>query len=260
MSNRYLLLIAAGAALTAVSPLEASDFLTTAMSARSTASGGVFLPSSDGPLDAMAINPAGLSLIGGPTFEVGVADMFARGEFRNAANSRGTLNANGAIPYGAFAAPVGKSGFSFGLSLIPEMASAAEWNYVDTPEGVGKVSCGPMAHRSDIVVLRPAAGVGVSLSRRLKVGFYGGRCLQPEHSPNGLYLSGASDSGRFENAARPANQRCGLEQQRRRPVPRRPQTRSGGSLAFPHQRAVARHSPGRCRSAVSADRPWRCTV
>lgn len=60
----------------------------------------------------MAVNPAGLTLLGGPLIEVSAAAMFARGTFQNAVNREGHLKSNGALPYGAFGMPIGRSRFT----------------------------------------------------------------------------------------------------------------------------------------------------
>jgi long-subunit fatty acid transport protein len=157
------LLLAAGSAL-------GDDFLMSGASARAVGAAGVYLPGPDSALDAMAMNPAGLALIGAPRVDVSVAAMFARGQFVNSANSDGRLNSNGAVPYGAFGTQIGKSRFSFGLAALPEMMAAARWRYVDTPGGAGNVSYGLMNHNSEILAMRTSAGVGIYLGSRLQVG------------------------------------------------------------------------------------------
>lgn len=146
------------------------DFLTSGASARSTAAGGVYLPSSDNALDAMAINPAGLTSLSAPTLDLSVAAMFARGQFVNSANSNGRLDSNGAVPFGAFGTPLGKSRFSVGVAVLPELMSAAKWRYVDAPGGAGGVSYGMLNNNSEILAMRTAAGLGVSLGSRVQIG------------------------------------------------------------------------------------------
>jgi long-chain fatty acid transport protein len=146
------------------------DFLASGGSARTVATGGAWTPSSTGALDAMAINPAGLALLSTPTVDISLDSAFARGQFVNSANPNGLLNSNGVIPYGAFGMPLGSSRFSIGLAVVPELMSAANWRYTDTPGGVGGVSYGPLNNKSDILAMRAAAGLGWSVSRRLKIG------------------------------------------------------------------------------------------
>jgi long-chain fatty acid transport protein len=99
-----------------------------------------------------------------------VAGMFARGQFTNSANSDGRLDSNGALPYGAFGTPIGKSRFSLGIAVLPELMSAAKWRYVDAPGGVGGVSYGSLNNNSEILAMRSAVGVGVYLGSRVQIG------------------------------------------------------------------------------------------
>src|SRR5688572_26881908 len=128
------------------------DFLSSGASARSMGAGGAYLPGSRSALDAMAINPAGLSLLNARTVEISVAGMSATGRFVNSANSDGRLSSRGVVPYGAFGAPIGQSRFSIGFAALPELMSSAKWRYTDTPGGVGGVSYGLRNHTSEIVV------------------------------------------------------------------------------------------------------------
>ncbi|MEP7366024.1 MAG: outer membrane protein transport protein [Acidobacteriota bacterium] len=147
------------------------DFLTSGAGARTRGTAGVYAPWTESALDAMAVNPAGLTLLGGPVIEVSTAAMFARGTFQNAANSDGKLNANGAIPFGAFGMPIGKSRFTLGFAATPELMSAARWRYTDAPGGAGGVSYGTLDHRSEIFAMRTSAGVGVHVNSKLQLGF-----------------------------------------------------------------------------------------
>lgn len=147
----------------------AEDFLRSGAGARSAASGGVYLPGSQSVLDAMAINPAGLSLLGGPVLEVSVAGLLARGRFDNRANSNAPLRSQGIVPFGAFGAPV-TSRVTVGFAATPELMSAARWRYVDTPGGAGGISYGLLSNNSEIVAFRTSAGVGVSLNSAIQIG------------------------------------------------------------------------------------------
>src|ERR1700722_18792209 len=112
--NRLILIPASILAM--VTAASGDDFLTSGASARSAAIGGAYLPSSDSALDAMAMNPAGLTRLSAPRLDVSVVGMFARGQFTNSANSDSRLDSNGALPYGAFGTPIGKSRFSLGIA------------------------------------------------------------------------------------------------------------------------------------------------
>ncbi len=148
----------------------ADDFLTNGASARSVAAGGTLLPSRDGVLDAMALNPAGLATLGGPTVNIGLLGAFARGTFNNVANANAPLHSNGALPYGAFGTPLTRR-ISIGVAMVPELLSVAHWRYADAPGGAGGVSYGLLNQTSKIVAVRTAAGVGFDLNPRVKLGF-----------------------------------------------------------------------------------------
>jgi long-chain fatty acid transport protein len=162
--------IFAAVVLMTANPAWCDDFLASGGSARTVATGGAWIPSTTGALDAMAINPAGLTLLNAPTVDLSLESAFARGQFVNSANPNGTLDSNGVIPYGAFGTPLGSSRFSLGLAVLPELMSAANWRYTDTPGGVGGVSYGALNNKSDILAMRAVAGLGWSVSRRVKVG------------------------------------------------------------------------------------------
>jgi long-subunit fatty acid transport protein len=59
---------------------------------------------------------------------------------------------------------------TFGVAAVPQLMSAARWQYVDTPGGVGNVSYGAMKHNSEILAMRFAGGVGIRVNRKVSVG------------------------------------------------------------------------------------------
>src|SRR5262249_31431044 len=82
---------------------------------RSTGIGGVYTASGDSALEAMAINPAGLTTLTSRTVDLSFEGLFVRGSFQNSANSDGKLqHTAGLVPFGAFGTPIGKSRFSIG--------------------------------------------------------------------------------------------------------------------------------------------------
>ncbi len=140
------------------------------MTARSTGLGGVYVASSDNVLDALAINPAGLTSLRGRTLDLSMAAVFARGSFRNSVNQDAPLATSpGAVPYGAFGMPIGHSRFTFGLGMTPELLSNADWRYADAP-GTAGASYGFQAQKSAIDAFRFATGIGVAVNSRLSLG------------------------------------------------------------------------------------------
>ena len=149
------------AALVAVllpSAANADGILRNGVGARAMALGGAVVASPDGPLDSMAINPAGLTLLTRPTLDLGITAVMAHGSFTNRANNDGDLSSDpGFIPDGAFGMRVGP--VSVGLAVTTVSGLEADWDYVDTPGGAGGTSYGRQEHKSRILVLRSAVGV-----------------------------------------------------------------------------------------------------
>lgn len=156
--------------LATVIPALAGSFYGNAPSAASMGAAGIYMPTNQSPLDALAANPAGLTLLSSKTLDLSLASVFARGEFSNSVNRGAKLDQSpGVIPYGAYGSPIGSSRFAFGVGFLPEMMSSVNWNYMDAP-GVGGASYGMQKHKSAILAARTTAGVGVYLGRSVSVG------------------------------------------------------------------------------------------
>src|SRR5580700_10368021 len=154
----------------AAATVHAQGFYWNTASASSMAMGGIYLPSQGGALDALAANPAGLTMLGSRTLDLSLSSIFARGSFSNSVNSNVPLqDAPGVIPYGAFGMPIAHSRFSIGVGVTPELMSVSNWNYVDAP-GVAGASYGLQKQKSAIVAGRASAGVGFRLSRKISLG------------------------------------------------------------------------------------------
>ncbi len=151
-------------------PCAAQDFYWTAVSAQSLATGGVYIPSRTGVLDALAMNPAGLSTISAPTIDANIGAIFARGSFSNVSNSKVPLQTPpGVVPYGAFGTPIGHSRFTLAAGILPELLSVSDWHYVDAP-GVAGASYGLQHQKSAITALRGVVGLGMQVTRVLSIG------------------------------------------------------------------------------------------
>jgi long-subunit fatty acid transport protein len=150
--------------------IQAQDFYWNSASARSMALGGVYIPSAGGAIDAMAANPAGLTVLSARTIDMSLTSIFASGSFSNSVNTKTPLkDSPGVAPYGAFGMPVGHSRFSIGFGVTPELMSVSNWNYVDAP-GVAGASYGLQQQKSAILAARAAAGLGFALNRKLALG------------------------------------------------------------------------------------------
>jgi len=122
--------------------------------------GGTYAVSSTDAIGALSANPAGLTFLRGENLNLEADTYFARGSFSNSVNDGSPLKTSPAVvPYGAFGMPIKHSRFSFGIGLLPEMASVGDWKYVDAP-GVAGATYGLQQQKSAIVNARAVAGVG----------------------------------------------------------------------------------------------------
>jgi long-subunit fatty acid transport protein len=145
------------------------DFYGTGVTADTGRRAGVYIPSSENPTDALALNPAGLSAVTAPTINLSLTGVFARGSFSNASNNASPMASNhGFVPFGSFGAPIGKR-WTIGLGVMPDLLSASRWNYADTP-GFAGTTYGAQSEKSQIVAIRSAAGIAYRFSDRLCAG------------------------------------------------------------------------------------------
>jgi long-subunit fatty acid transport protein len=148
----------------------AQNFYWNASSARSVALGGIYVPSSSDALDALATNPAGLTALSGRTLDLNLTTVLPRGSFSDSVNNNAHLDGTpGAVPYGAFGAPIRHSRFSWGVGFMPDLMSVANWHYVDAP-GVAGATYGLQQQKSAILAGRAVAGLGIAVSSRLSLG------------------------------------------------------------------------------------------
>jgi long-subunit fatty acid transport protein len=144
-----------------------------AISATSASLGGAVVTGTTQPLDVMTGNPATLSDVRSRALSLGVSSVFTQGSFNNASNTNAGMSPfSGAVPYGAFVTPLGKTRFKLGLVVAPESSLAAKWRYVDAPGGLGgTTSYGLQDNKSAILTLRSAVGLGFAVTPKLSVGF-----------------------------------------------------------------------------------------
>jgi len=152
----------------------AQDFYWSSASTRSSALGGVYVPSTSDALGALATNPAGLTYLSSPTLDLSMSAVFARGSFSNSVNSNSPMTtAPGVIPYGAFGMPIGKSRFSFGAGFAPDLVSVSDWKYVDAP-GFAGVTYGMQENKSAILAGRAMVGLSYAFSHKFSLGMTAG--------------------------------------------------------------------------------------
>jgi len=159
----------------------AQDFYGAGVSAAGAARAGIFVSSADNPTDAIVLNPAGLAVLSGPTMNLSITGIFARGSFSNASNNSSPMATNnGFIPFGAFGTPLGKH-WSIGVGIMPDLLSASKWNYSDTP-GFAGTTYGPQHEKSEIKAIRAATGLAYRFSDR----FYAGATFGVDYNANTL--------------------------------------------------------------------------
>jgi long-subunit fatty acid transport protein len=146
-----------------------NGILRNGIGARAMGLGGAVVASPDGPLDSMAINPAGLTLLTDPRLDLGITAVIPQGSFTNRANRDGDLSSDpGFVPDGAFGMRVGP--LTLGLGVTTESGLKADWTYIDTPGGAGGTSYGRQPHESSIFVLRSALGAAYQVTSNLSIG------------------------------------------------------------------------------------------
>ena len=143
--------------------------------AESMAMGGTDVGWAHSPLEAMGDNPAGLGFLTQGEVDLGGIGASAYGQFTKA-GSGGDLNDTPAgLPEGALGMPLGKSGLSFGVSAIPDAMLMADWHYPDPDGGLGgATSYGNQTDKSEIFVLRMAAGIAWQLNPKFSIGLSAG--------------------------------------------------------------------------------------
>jgi long-subunit fatty acid transport protein len=169
--NLYLLIIVFAFLTVSAS---AQDFYWNSASTRSLALGGAYVPSTSDAIGALTTNPAGLTYLSGPTLDLSMSAVFARGSFSNSVNNNAPMTTSpGVIPYGAFGMPIGKSRFSFGVGFAPDMVSVSDWRYVDAP-GFAGVTYGMQEQKSAILAGRAMVGLSYAFNHKLSVGVTAG--------------------------------------------------------------------------------------
>ncbi len=133
--------------------------------------GGASVGLADGPMEALAANPAQLTLAPRTTVQLGGVLGFGTGDFSNAADPSGRLGEKiEAMPEFGLSVPI-TSRLTVGISAVPDSALGVDWTYVDAPGGLGGTTTyGRQLHRSEILVHRSAAGFGYALTDTLSLG------------------------------------------------------------------------------------------
>jgi long-chain fatty acid transport protein len=147
----------------------ASGIFQDGASARSKALGGIGAAGMDGATDALAGNPAALSHLRSPTFQLGLDAGWVDGEFRDRFGRSSDFQEHAILPHGALSYPAGP--FTFGLGVTTEAALRADWRYEDLPGGLGgSTSHGVRTHKSELALIRFALGGSYAVSPEFSFG------------------------------------------------------------------------------------------
>lgn len=140
------------------------------LSAAAVARGGTMVTEQGSPLDAVEGNPAGLAGIHSRILDVSGVALVAHGSFSNSMDSHGTLRAfSGALPYSAFAMPVGHSRLTAAVAVTPELLMRAAWQYTDPP-GTAGVSYGDQKNESELVAVRGSTSLAFAATPKWSFG------------------------------------------------------------------------------------------
>jgi long-subunit fatty acid transport protein len=149
---------------------QSSGSLGNGLSAAAIGRAGNIVSAEGTALDAVEGNPAGMAGLSVRTLEVSAAGLYAGGSFHNAANPNAKLTGvAGALPYGAFATPVGSSRWVLSAAFTPEILIRANWHYNDTP-GTAGVTYGFQRQETQIIAVRPSVGVARTFGSRWSAG------------------------------------------------------------------------------------------
>lgn len=150
--------------------VKAVDLYGAAPSAQSVALGGSFSGSGSGPTDILAANPAALTFLSRPVFEISGMGVLARGSYHNSTSYIGSLDSSaGVAGSAAFASRIGQSRISLGAGVFPVSLLSDQWRLADPP-GTAGASYGVQSNKSAFIALQPTVGVSVQITKRLAFG------------------------------------------------------------------------------------------
>ncbi len=149
---------------------QGSAALGNGLSAAATARGGTVVTERFSPLDAIQGNPAGLAGVSARELDLSAIGLVAGGSFQNSANqSAGLHGVAGALPYGAFATPLGNSRWSASAAVTPDILMRADWHYLD-PAGLDGVTYGYRAQETQIIAIRSSLGLARTFGPKWSAG------------------------------------------------------------------------------------------
>jgi hypothetical protein len=149
---------------------QGSASLGNGLSAAAIARGGSNVSERGGALDAVEGNPAAFAGISNRALDLSVVGVVAGGSFSTATNNNAKLTGvAGALPYGAFVTPIGKSKWAAAAGVTPEILMRANWHYNDAP-GTAGVTYGYQQQETQIIAVRSSLGVARTFGSKWSAG------------------------------------------------------------------------------------------
>lgn len=139
--------------------------------AKSMGMAGASLADDKDAVSSMGQNPAALGFLEAADLNATIAGAWGSGRFQNSVKRGGELvDAKALFPELVFRTPL-TEGVGMGFSLIPEYSRVADWYFRDPEGGIdGGTSYGWQHHRSEIINVRAAVGLGVRVSDSFSLG------------------------------------------------------------------------------------------
>ncbi len=132
--------------------------------------GGASVAGAQDSLTRMAQNAASLAEATGFEFQLGGTLAYAQGDFSQRGTRLGSLqNTWGVLPDLALTTALSDS-VGVGFSLTTDSTRLANWNFPDTPGALLGAQYSQTQHRSAIINVRAAAGIGVDLGGGFSLG------------------------------------------------------------------------------------------
>lgn len=141
------------------------------LGARSMGMAGATLADEKDAVTTAAMNPAGLGFLTESDFSVGIAGAWAQGHYDNAWGDDGKLTDTwGVLPELVWRQSLADR-LGMSLSLLTDSTRLADWYFRDPPGGAtGTTSYGMRHHRSSILNMRAALGLGWRLTDHWSLG------------------------------------------------------------------------------------------
>lgn len=150
--------------------LEAAGLDRNGIGAASMGTAGASVARPKDPLQRLTQNPASLSELTGFEFQLGGTLAYAEGDFSQKGQYRGRLTDTwGVLPDVAATLPLGEKA-GIGLSLTTDTTRLANWQITDVPGALADARYAQRTHRSEILNLRAALGLGVELGGGFSIG------------------------------------------------------------------------------------------